>query len=80
MTEQPPPIRPLSSLSPGDLGKILTVRGERSLRRRLLELGFVTGSEIRMVGTAPLGDPLRLVLRGRRISLRKADAAGIDLL
>lgn len=58
---------------------VASVHGERGFRRRLLELGFVPGTRVRVVGTAPLGDPLKLEIRSGNLSLRKAEAAGIEV-
>ena len=54
--------------------RIESVGGERAFRRRLLELGFLPGVEVKLVGGAPLGDPLEIEVRGCRFSLRKAEA------
>jgi ferrous iron transport protein A len=54
--------------------RIARVGGERSFRRRLLELGFLPGTTVEVLGVAPMGDPLDLVVRGCRFSLRRAEA------
>ena len=59
---------------------VSSVRGERAFRRRLLEMGLVPGTSVRVVGVAPLGDPMQLQLRGGKLSLRRAEAAGIEVL
>ncbi len=56
---------------------VASVGGERGFRRRLLEMGFVAGTKVRILRSAPLGDPLELELRGARLSLRAAEAASI---
>ena len=53
------------------------VGGERSFRRRLLEMGFVAGTAVRVVGVAPMGDPMKLEVRGGLLSIRRAQAAAI---
>lgn len=50
------------------------------LLRRLFELGLTSGSEIKVCGVAPLGDPLILQVRGCRLALRKKDAYGIKVM
>lgn len=50
------------------------VEGERSFRRRIMEMGLVPGTAVRVVAVAPLGDPLTLELRASRISIRKKEA------
>ncbi len=57
--------------------KVLEVGGDRGFRRRLLEMGFVPGTQVKIVGRAPMGDPLELEVGGGRLSIRKAQAAAI---
>ena len=61
----------------GDVVAIEAVEGERSFRRRLLELGLVPGTEIEVVRRAPLGDPIELVVRGSHFSIRRQEARRI---
>lgn len=63
----------------GGKGVIAEVSGERSVRRRLMELGLVPGTPISVVNTAPLGDPLELQVRGGRLSIRRVEASNIEL-
>ena len=44
---------------------------------RLLEMGLTTGTTVRVIRTAPLGDPIEVEVRGYRLSLRKQDAKGV---
>lgn len=70
----------MSSLADLALGRTATVRGvdgARAFRRRLLEMGLVPGTQIRVVTVAPLGDPLQIEVRGGQWSLRRAEAAQI---
>lgn len=53
------------------------VSGGTAFRRRLLELGLVPGTQISIVTIAPLGDPLRISIRGGEWSIRRAEAAQI---
>jgi ferrous iron transport protein A len=53
------------------------VGGERHFRRRLMELGLVPGSEVRVKKVAPLGDPMELSVRGCTLSIRKAEARAV---
>ncbi|HEY4240213.1 MAG TPA: FeoA family protein [Kofleriaceae bacterium] len=72
----------MSSLAEIPLGRAVTVRGvggSRAFRRRLLEMGLVPGTEIRVVTVAPLGDPLRIEVRGGQWSIRRAEAAQIEV-
>ena len=55
------------------------VGGERSFRRRLMELGLVPGTIVTVHKVAPLGDPLELRARGCTLSIRRAEAQTIDV-
>ncbi|MCI9449487.1 MAG: ferrous iron transport protein A [Clostridiales bacterium] len=59
--------------------KISETSANKKERLRLLELGFVRGTEISVVRRAPFGDPIELSLRGYNIALRCADAAMIEV-
>src|SRR5580765_3954878 len=64
------------------LGKPVTVEavdGARAFRRRLLEMGLVPGTVVRVVTIAPLGDPLRIEVRHGQWSIRRAEAAQIGI-
>lgn len=55
------------------------IGGERSFRRRLMELGLVPGTEVMVVRVAPLGDPIELRVRGYNLSIRRDEAARIEV-
>ena len=62
------------------IGQVVTVEhigGEGSFRRRLMELGLVPGTRVEIVGVAPLGDPIELLVRGGSLSIRRAEAEGV---
>ena len=69
----------LDQLALNGRGTIRVVGGERSFRRRLLELGFLPGVEVRLIGIAPMGDPLDVEVRGCRFSMRKTEAQAVGL-
>jgi ferrous iron transport protein A len=69
----------LDTVPKGQWTQVQSVDAERSLRRRLFELGLVPGTKVRVLRRAPLGDPLELELRGGRLSLRAAEAAGVTV-
>jgi Fe2+ transport system protein FeoA len=58
---------------------VVAVAGERTFRRRLLEMGLVPGTVVTVVNVAPFGDPLELSLRNGRWSIRKQEAAAITV-
>jgi Fe2+ transport system protein FeoA len=67
----------LADIALGVRATVTSVEGPRAFRRRLLEMGLVPGTEVRVVTIAPLGDPLRIEVRGGQWSLRKREAAQI---
>ena len=74
-----PKERPLDMLAPGDRGVIDRIDAEPAIARRLMELGLVPGTEIEMIRTAPLGDPLEVAVRGLHLSLRRSEASRIHV-
>ena len=66
---------PLHDLHPGQSARIAQVGGERSFRRRLMELGFLPGTQVRLVRRVNIGDLVEFEVRGAHISLRSADAS-----
>ena len=69
----------LADLPVGARGRISSIVGSDELSVRLLEMGLTPGVEVTIVGTAPLGDPLELELRGYRLSVRRSEAASVQL-
>ena len=69
----------LSMLPVGAKARVLQVRGDAILQQRLFELGLLPGVEVRLVRVAPLGDPLQIELLGYDLSLRKSDAASVQI-
>jgi ferrous iron transport protein A len=71
-----PPTAPtsLADLEPGAGARVAAVDGGSAVARRLLDLGFVPGTEVRVVRRAPLGDPVEYELRGYRLCLRRSEA------
>src|SRR5687768_6640871 len=67
----------LANLALRDVAVIEHVGGTGSFRRRLMELGLVPGTRVELVGVAPLGDPLELLVRGASLSIRKSEASAI---
>ena len=77
--QEPRPARvvSLSQLQPGQKGVVMGIRAKRPLRLRLVEMGVLPKVPVEMEGAAPLGDPIRVKLRGYRLSLRRSEADSI---
>ena len=73
------PITTLETLEPRTRARVQRVGGSVALRRRLLDMGVVPGVEIAVVRVAPLGDPIEYMVRGYRLSLRRREAAFVQV-
>ena len=69
----------LSDLVIGQSAKVVSVDATTDSGVRAMEMGLIPGIEIKLVAVAPLGDPLVFELRGYRLSLRKTEAAGVEV-
>ena len=69
----------LDKMPIGSTTTVTAVRGEGEHRCRLLDMGIIPGTKITLSKIAPMGDPLELRLRGYVLTLRKEDAANIDV-
>ena len=69
----------LDMLPLGQEAVITAVGGEGALRCRLLDMGLIPRTAVRVEKVAPLGDPLELRVRGYALSLRKEDARNITV-
>lgn len=69
----------LNEFSVGEGGKITAVNGEGRVRRRLFDMGVTPGAELTMKKKAPLGDPIEIMIRGYELTLRKTEAACVEV-
>ena len=69
----------LDELQVGKDAVIQSVGGEGALRRHFLDMGLIPGTEVTLMKVAPMGDPVELRIRGYELTLRKADAARIEI-
>ena len=67
----------LSEFKIGESGTIVSVEGEKRVRRRLFDMGVTPGAGILLRKKAPLGDPIEIAIRGYELTLRNAEAACI---
>ena len=70
----------LSDLKTGERGIIVKVSGHGSFRKRITEMGFIKGKEVRVVLNAPLKDPIEYEIIGYKISLRREEAEEIEVI
>ncbi len=69
----------LVDLPLGQHAEIVSIDCERRLSRRLMEMGLLPGTRLRVVRVAPLGDPIEFRVRNYSLSLRRAEAAKITV-
>ena len=69
----------LNQLHPGQRAIIVSIGGNGALRRRFAEMGILKGVNIRAERVAPLGDPVAYLVKGYRLSLRREEAAQIEI-
>ncbi len=69
----------LDKLAVGKSAVITAVNGETALRCHLLDMGLIPKTRVTLLKTAPMGDPIQLTLRGYELSIRKEDAANIEI-
>ena len=70
----------LSELKTGERGVIVKVNGHGGFRKRIIEMGFVKGSKVKVILNAPLRDPIEYEVIGYKISLRREQAAKIEVI
>ena len=70
----------LSSIEPGSNCRVVGVSGNGPISRRLQEMGIVPGVRLRMVKTAPFGDPFEIRLLGYSLALRKSEAELVEVV
>ena len=70
----------LSELKTGERAVVVKVYGHGSFRKRIVEMGFVKGNKVKVILNAPLKDPIEYEIIGYRISLRRHEAANIEVI
>jgi ferrous iron transport protein A len=63
----------------GSYASIVRLHGRGATKRRLMEMGLTRGEQVYVRKVAPLGDPVEITVRGYELSLRKADAAMVEI-
>ncbi len=69
----------LKEIKPGSTVKIARINGVGPVKRRIMDMGLTKGTEVTVRKVAPLGDPIELTVRGYELSIRKDEAAAIDV-
>lgn len=69
----------LKEMKPGQSGKVVSIGESGPLKRRIMDMGITPGVEVKVIKAAPLGDPIEINVRGYELSLRKEEAARIEI-
>ncbi len=72
-------MKTLKNVGVGGSAKVVKLHGEGAVRRRIMDMGVTKGAEIYIRKVAPLGDPIEIRVRGYELSVRKSDAAMIEV-
>lgn len=72
-------MKTLKEVKCGNTVKVVKLHGEGAVKRRIMDMGITKGCEIFVRKVAPLGDPVEVNVRGYELSLRKADAAMVEV-
>ena len=64
----------LDSIAPGNTCIVQEIRGGGAVRTRMMDMGLIKGTEIKVIRVAPLGDPIEFEVKGYNLSLRKNEA------
>ena len=70
----------LEEVKIGQTVRIARLRGEGAVKRRIMDMGLTKGTEVTVRKIAPLGDPIDITVRGYHLSLRRSDAANIEVI
>lgn len=69
----------LTELPIGAKATVISVKGGNAITKRLMEMGVVPGVTVRVVKSAPFGDPLEIRVRGYNLAMRKSEADSIEV-
>lgn len=69
----------LKEVKAGGCVKVVRISGVGPVKRRIMDMGITKGVEVRVRKVAPLGDPIELTVRGYELSIRKDEAAAIEV-
>ena len=72
-------MKTLRDVAPGQSATVVRLHGEGATKRRIMDMGITKGVSVAVRKVAPLGDPVELSVRGYELSIRKEDAAAIEV-
>ena len=69
----------LNDIKVGESAKVVKLNGEGAVKRRIMDMGITKGVVVSVRKVAPLGDPIELTVRGYELSIRKEEAAKVEV-
>ena len=72
-------MKTLRDIAVGSSATVLRLHGEGAVKRRIMDMGLIKGTQIKVEKVAPIGDPIQLTLRGYALSIRKDEAEMVEV-
>ncbi|MDO4198348.1 MAG: FeoA family protein [Erysipelotrichaceae bacterium] len=72
-------MKTLRDVKIGETAKVVKLHGEGAVKRRIMDMGITKKTDVYVRKVAPLGDPIEVTVRGYELSIRKEDAAMIEV-
>ena len=69
----------LATVPIGATARVINVSGDAALEQRILEMGVLPGTEVKVIRQAPLGDPIEIRVMGYSLSLRRSEASCVEV-
>ena len=72
-------MKTLTDVKVGESAVVARLHGEGAVKRRIMDMGLVKGTQLTVRKVAPIGDPIELTVRGYELSIRKDEAANVEV-
>ena len=69
----------MANLEIGTQARVTRVNGNNAVTKRLMEMGVVPGVKVKVIKSAPFGDPIQILVRGYNLAMRKSEADAIEV-
>ncbi|MBO6067456.1 MAG: ferrous iron transport protein A [Kiritimatiellae bacterium] len=72
-------MKTLKELEIGQSATVVRLLGAGAVKRRIMDMGLTKGTEVKVRKVAPAGDPIEITVRGYELSIRKDEAAQVEI-
>lgn len=79
-TNQENNLETLAGLPVGETAKVVSIKESGVISKRLMEMGVVPGTSVRVVKNAPFGCPIEIRVRGYNLALRRSEARSVEII